>query len=143
MSFRRDLCKYPAYPSCNVTCPQPFVDVCNQPCVTSCGDSSVVVYPPPVVVRFPGPILATCPQESIVGSSEPLGIGSSLGYQGSYLSGSSYGYKGSLGLCGSMTLYNDRKSYTPGLSLGRGCSDPCSSRWLNMYGCGPRQTQQE
>uniref|UniRef100_A0A674JHR6 Keratin n=1 Tax=Terrapene triunguis TaxID=2587831 RepID=A0A674JHR6_9SAUR len=135
MSFCRDLCKYPSYPSCDVTCPQPFVDACNQPCVTSCGDSSVVVYPPPVVVRFPGPILATCPQESIVGSSEPLGIGSSFGYRGSYLSGSSYGYK---------SLYNDKRSYTPGLSsLGRGCSDPCSSRWLNMYGCGPRQTQQE
>ncbi|CAM4675435.1 unnamed protein product, partial [Lepidochelys olivacea] len=113
MSFSTDLCKYPSYPSCNVTCPQPFVDACNQPCFTSCGDSSVVVYPPPVVVRFPGPILATCPQESVVGSSEPLGIGSSFGYRGAYLSGSSYDNKGSLGAC---ALYNDRRSYAPGLS---------------------------
>uniref|UniRef100_A0A8C8SCF6 Uncharacterized protein n=1 Tax=Pelusios castaneus TaxID=367368 RepID=A0A8C8SCF6_9SAUR len=122
MSFHTNLCTYPSYPSCNVTCPQPIVDACNKPCVTSCGDSSAVVYPPPVVVMFPGPILATCPQESIVGTSEPLGIGSSFGYRSSYLSCSSYGSKGFHGYggsCGSQSLHSYRSS---GLTITcRGC----------------------
>ncbi|NXC38713.1 KRFA protein, partial [Penelope pileata] len=60
---------------CEVSCPQPYADACSQPCVTSCGDSRAIVYPPPVVITFPGPILSSCPQESIVGSSAPLGLG--------------------------------------------------------------------
>ncbi|NXT96694.1 KRFJ protein, partial [Anhinga rufa] len=72
-----------------VACPQPIASAWNEPCVTSCGDSRAVVYPPPVVITFPGPILSSCPQESVVGSSAPTAIGSSLGY------GGSYGYRGS------------------------------------------------
>ncbi|NXX95891.1 KRFJ protein, partial [Centropus bengalensis] len=72
-----------------VACPQPIAGAWNEPCVTSCGDSRAVVYPPPVVITFPGPILSSCPQESVVGSSAPYPIGSSLGY------GGSYGYRGS------------------------------------------------
>ncbi|NXI06456.1 KRFA protein, partial [Pachycephala philippinensis] len=64
---------------CDVSCPQPLAGAWNQPCVTSCGDSRAVVYPPPVVITFPGPILSSCPQESIVGSSFPSGMGSSIG----------------------------------------------------------------
>ncbi|KFV96836.1 Beta-keratin-related protein, partial [Eurypyga helias] len=74
---------------CEVTCPQPVTNAWNETCVTSCGDSRAVVYPPPVVVTFPGPILSSCPQESIVGSSAPAAIETSLGY------GASYGYRGS------------------------------------------------
>ncbi|CAM5174700.1 unnamed protein product, partial [Eretmochelys imbricata] len=79
-------------------CPRPCIDVRNEPCVTSCGDSSAVVYAPPVVVRFPGPTLATCPQDSIVGTTIPnlpirIGVpyGSSGGFRGSIGSGGSYG----------------------------------------------------
>uniref|UniRef100_A0A669QKI7 Keratin n=1 Tax=Phasianus colchicus TaxID=9054 RepID=A0A669QKI7_PHACC len=68
---------------CEVTCPQPYADACSQPCITSCGDSRAIVYPPPVVITFPGPILSSCPQESIVGTSAPLELGSSFGH-GSY-----------------------------------------------------------
>ncbi|NWW24377.1 KRFA protein, partial [Falcunculus frontatus] len=67
---------------CEVSCPQPLANAWSQPCVTSCGDSRAVVHPPPVVITFPGPILSSCPQESIVGSSFPSGIGSSFGYGG-------------------------------------------------------------
>nr|XP_025974711.1 feather keratin 4-like [Dromaius novaehollandiae]XP_025974741.1 feather keratin 4-like [Dromaius novaehollandiae] len=77
-------------PPCAVTCPQPWVNACNEPCVTSCGDSRAVVYPPPVVITFPGPILSSCPQESYVGTSEPLGLGSAGGLGGSLLSGGSF-----------------------------------------------------
>ncbi|NWS80194.1 KRSC protein, partial [Toxostoma redivivum] len=63
---------------CEVSCPQPYADAWSQPCVTSCGDSRAVVYPPPVVITFPGPILSSCPQESIVGTSFPPGIGNSF-----------------------------------------------------------------
>ncbi|NWV99462.1 KRFA protein, partial [Machaerirhynchus nigripectus] len=64
---------------CEVSCPQPLAGAWNQPCVTSCGDSRAVVYPPPVVITFPGPILSSCPQESVVGSSFPSGMGNSFG----------------------------------------------------------------
>ncbi|NXJ71634.1 KRFA protein, partial [Rostratula benghalensis] len=76
---------------CDVACPQPYTNAWSQPCVTSCGDSRAVVYPPPVVITFPGPILSSCPQESFVGTSTPLGIGSSLGYGGSLEGQSSIG----------------------------------------------------
>ncbi|NXC72886.1 KRFJ protein, partial [Anhinga anhinga] len=71
--------RQPCYSPCDVICPQPCVDAWNQPCVTSCGDSRAVVYPPPVAITFPGPILSSCPQESYVGTSFPVEIGSSFG----------------------------------------------------------------
>ncbi|XP_021232444.1 feather keratin B-4-like [Numida meleagris] len=85
MAFYRQPCdnSRPLLP-CEVSCPQPYADACSQPCVTSCGDSRAIVYPPPVVITFPGPILSSCPQESIVGSSAPLKLGSSFS-QGSCL----------------------------------------------------------
>ncbi|NXY81425.1 KRFJ protein, partial [Alcedo cyanopectus] len=70
-----------------VTCPQPFANAWNEPCVTSCGDSRAVVYPPPVVITFPGPILSSCPQESFVGSSAPVGPIQPRGLQGSLVYG--------------------------------------------------------
>lgn len=84
MSFWSQQLSSRCLPPCEVTCPQPYADACSQPCVTSCGDSRAVVYPPPVVITFPGPILSSCPQESIVGTSAPLELGSSFG-QGNYL----------------------------------------------------------
>ncbi|NXM75269.1 KRSC protein, partial [Serilophus lunatus] len=75
---------------CEVTCPQPCVDAWSQPCVTSCGDSRAVVFPPPVSIVFPGPILSSCPQESIVGTSCPVGLGSSFGYGSSLAAQSSW-----------------------------------------------------
>ncbi|NWV44036.1 KRFA protein, partial [Grantiella picta] len=75
---------------CEVSCPQPLASAWNQPCVTSCGDSRAVIHPPPVVITFPGPILASCPQESIVGSSAPCGPGAFLASRGSY--GNSYSF---------------------------------------------------
>ncbi|XP_038239076.1 scale keratin-like [Dermochelys coriacea] len=79
-------------------CPRPCIDVRNEPCVTSCGDSSAVVYAPPVVVRFPGPTLATCPQDSIVGTTLPnlparagVPYSSGGGFRGSIGSGVTYG----------------------------------------------------
>uniref|UniRef100_A0A672TFY1 Keratin n=1 Tax=Strigops habroptila TaxID=2489341 RepID=A0A672TFY1_STRHB len=89
MSSYRQLCNYQCSTPSEVACPQPITNAWNEPCVTSCGDSRAVVYPPPVVITFPGPILSSCPQESIVGSSAPAAIGTSLGY------GGSYGYRGS------------------------------------------------
>ncbi|KFP84491.1 Feather keratin 4, partial [Apaloderma vittatum] len=101
----RDLC-VPYSSPCEVTCPQPLANTCNDVCVTSCDDSRAVVYPPPVVLTFPGPVLTSCPQESVVGSCEPLGLarpGSCLGYggygsgaglRGSILFGGSNGYGG-------------------------------------------------
>ena len=85
MAFYRQPCNYgrPLLP-CEVTCPQPYTNACSQPCITSCGDSRAIVCPPPVVITFPGPILSSCPQESIVGTSAPLELGSSFG-QGNYL----------------------------------------------------------
>ncbi|NWT75249.1 KRFA protein, partial [Prunella himalayana] len=63
---------------CAVSCPQPCADAWSQPCVTSCGDSRAVIHPPPVVITFPGPTLSSCPQESIVGSAFPVGMGNSF-----------------------------------------------------------------
>ncbi|NWX56395.1 KRFA protein, partial [Promerops cafer] len=63
---------------CAVSCPQPVASACSQPCVTSCGDSRAVIHPPPVVITFPGPILSSCPQESVVGSAFPAGMGNSF-----------------------------------------------------------------
>ncbi|NXS08016.1 KRSC protein, partial [Neodrepanis coruscans] len=75
-------------PRCEVTCPQPCVDAWNQPCVTSCGDSRALIQPPPVLITFPGPILSSCPQESVVGSSFPLGLERPVGLQSSLVYGS-------------------------------------------------------
>ena len=90
MAFYRQPCNYgrPLLP-CEVTCPQPYTNACSQPCITSCGDSRAIVCPPPVVITFPGPILSSCPQESIVGSSAPLGLDQPRGLQGSTIYGSS------------------------------------------------------
>ncbi|XP_029882015.1 beta-keratin-related protein-like [Aquila chrysaetos chrysaetos] len=76
-------------PPCKMACLQPITNAWNQPCVTSCGDSRAVVYPPPVVITFPGPILSSCPQESFVGTSAPLGLGRPRGLQGSLIYGGS------------------------------------------------------
>ncbi|NXE42906.1 KRFA protein, partial [Ptilorrhoa leucosticta] len=79
---------------CEVSCPQPLASAWNQPCVTSCGDSGAVIHPPPVLITFPGPILSSCPQESVVGSAFPSGMGSSFGYgvvQSSCEPGASFG----------------------------------------------------
>ncbi|NXG39535.1 KRFA protein, partial [Dromaius novaehollandiae] len=91
-SFYRGMISSRCLAPCEVTCPRPIANAWSQPCVTSCGDSRAVIYPPPVVVTFPGPILSSCPQESVVGSSAPSGVGSFLGSQGSYESGSLYNF---------------------------------------------------
>ncbi|NXY76483.1 KRSC protein, partial [Glareola pratincola] len=110
MSFSSQQLSSRCFPPCEVTCPQPIADAWNQPCVTSCGDSRAVVYPPPVVITFPGPILSSCPQESIVGSSSPLGPGRPRGLQGSLVYG------------GSLSSY----------------SSSSSQLWSKRYGgCGP------
>ncbi|XP_074837249.1 scale keratin-like [Carettochelys insculpta] len=127
MSCSRDLCcpRLPYYPD---ICPDPYVDARNEPCVTSCGDSSAVVYPPPVVVKFPGPILATCPQDSIVGTTLPnlpYGYGGSSGsggFGGSFGSGSVYGGSSGGGYGG---LYSYGRRY------GRNCYS------YRFGGCGP------
>ncbi|NXA26593.1 KRFJ protein, partial [Ibidorhyncha struthersii] len=82
---------------CEASCPMPYANAWSQPCVTSCGDSRAVVYPPPVVITFPGPILSSCPQESIVGTSAPLEIGSSFGNGKSLEAQSSLGSGAPLG----------------------------------------------
>ncbi|XP_008498502.1 scale keratin [Calypte anna] len=87
MSFSSQQLSSRCFAPCEVSCPQPLADSWNQPCVTSCGDSRAVVQPPPVVITFPGPILSTCPQESIVGSSAPVGMGFPQGLQGSRVYG--------------------------------------------------------
>ncbi|NXX85812.1 KRFJ protein, partial [Urocolius indicus] len=97
MSSYRQICSYGSYSPCEVSCCQPIADAWSQPCVTSCGDSRAVVYPPPVAITFPGPILSSCPQESFVGSSAPLEIGSSFGYGSSLGAQSSYGSSTYLG----------------------------------------------
>uniref|UniRef100_A0A8C8SP99 Keratin n=1 Tax=Pelusios castaneus TaxID=367368 RepID=A0A8C8SP99_9SAUR len=112
MSSCKDLCCPPPQYCPNI-CPDPYADAWNEPCVTSCGDSSAVVYPPPVLVRFPGPILATCPQDSIVGTTLP---NVPYGYGSSYGGGSSgglvsyrHGYGGaSGGAYGSSSVYGRR-----------------------------------
>ncbi|NXI55687.1 KRFA protein, partial [Chloroceryle aenea] len=120
MSSYRQSCTYGSYSPCEVTCPQPYADAWNQPCVTSCGDSRAVVYPPPVAIVFPGPILSSCPQESIVGTSAPLEIGSSFGYGGSLNTQSSFGSSTSLGGRFSYPCYSRR--YT---TYRRGSCGPC------------------
>ncbi|KFR13750.1 Feather keratin 4, partial [Opisthocomus hoazin] len=82
-----DLC-IPYSSPCKVTCPQPFANACNEQCVTSCDDSRAVAYPSPVALTFPGLILSSCPQESVVGSCGPVGVGHLFG------SGSCLGYRG-------------------------------------------------
>ncbi|KAG6921155.1 keratin [Chelydra serpentina] len=113
MSSSKALC-YPRPPCYPDICPDPYVDAWNEPCVTSCGDSSAVVYAPPVVVRFPGPILATCPQDSVVGSTLPnlpYGYGGPYG-GGAYGGGYGAGYGGGYGgLCGYGRRYG-RKCYS-------------------------------
>ncbi|NXI70389.1 KRFJ protein, partial [Anseranas semipalmata] len=118
MSSYRQLISSRCLAPCEVTCPQPIVNACSQPCVTSCGDSRAVIYPPPVVVNFPGPILSSCPQESFVGSSEPVGIGSSFGYMSS---------QGPRGFYDSRSLYNYGRSYSSYGSSGYGARScrPC------------------
>ncbi|XP_065516172.1 scale keratin-like isoform X2 [Lathamus discolor] len=120
MSFNGQVCNYGSYSPCDVSCPPPYANAwSNQPCVTSCGDSRAVVYPPPVAIVFPGPILSSCPQESIVGTSAPLEIGSSFGYGSSQDAQSSFG---------------------SGTSLGGRYSYPCYSRRYTTYrsgSCGP------
>ncbi|NXK56467.1 KRFJ protein, partial [Chauna torquata] len=118
MSSYRQMISSRCLAPCEVTCPQPIVNACSQPCVTSCGDSRAVIYPPPVVMTFPGPILSSCPQESIVGSSAPAGIGSSFGYM------SSQGPRGSYD---SRILYNYGRSYSSYGSSGYGAGScrPC------------------
>ncbi|NXS34909.1 KRSC protein, partial [Pomatostomus ruficeps] len=69
---------------CEVSCSQPVAEAWSQPCVTSCGDSRALVQPPPVLITFPGPILSSCPQDSLVGSSFPLGMGASCTSFGSF-----------------------------------------------------------
>ncbi|NWT92417.1 KRFA protein, partial [Urocynchramus pylzowi] len=79
---------------CPVSCPPPVASAWSQPCVTSCGDSRAVIHPPPVLITFPGPILSSCPQESIVGSAFPAGMGNSFesgGVQSSCEPGASSG----------------------------------------------------
>ncbi|NWU98874.1 KRFD protein, partial [Upupa epops] len=93
MSSYRQIISFRCLAPCEVTCPQPIANTWNQSCVTSCDDSRAVIYPPPVVMTFPGPILSSCPQESIVGSSAPTSIGSSLGSSGSCGSRSWYNYR--------------------------------------------------
>ncbi|NWU71939.1 KRFJ protein, partial [Pterocles burchelli] len=88
MSFSSQQLSSRCFQPCEVTCPQPLAEAWSQPCVTSCGDSRAVVYPPPVVVTFPGPILASCPQESFVGTSFPVGLSQPRGLQGSLIYGS-------------------------------------------------------
>ncbi|NXA57118.1 KRFJ protein, partial [Nothocercus julius] len=118
MSFCREMISSRCLPPCEVTCPQPIANAWNQPCVTSCGDSRAVIYPPPVVMTFPGPILSSCPQESVVGSSAPAGIGSSFG---------SMSFLGSRGLYGSGSLYNYGRPYSSygSARYGFGSCRPC------------------
>ncbi|XP_009582329.1 PREDICTED: scale keratin-like [Fulmarus glacialis] len=115
MSSYRQMISSRCLAPCEVTCPQPIADAWSQPCVTSCGDSRAVIYPPPVVMTFPGPILSSCPQESIVGSSAPSGIGSL------------FGSMSSLGPSGSRSLYNYGRSYSSYGSSGYGFGScrPC------------------
>ncbi|NWH17476.1 KRFJ protein, partial [Grus americana] len=130
MSYCGDLC-VPYSSPCEVTCPQPLTNACNELCVTSCDDSRAVIYPPPVVLTFPGPILSSCPQESVVGSCGPLGVGHPCG-SGGYLGyrgyGNAAGLRGSI-LFGGSNGYggacNYSRSYNSGYSsLGRGNFSP-------------------
>ncbi|XP_030398280.1 scale keratin-like [Gopherus evgoodei] len=120
MSSSKALC-YPRPPCYPDICPDPYVNAWNEPCITSCGDSSAVVYAPPVVVRFPGPILATCPQDSVVGSTLPNLLN---GYGGPYGGGSFSGSVGSGGAYGG--------GYGGGYGAGYG------SGYGGLYGYGKR-----
>uniref|UniRef100_K7F9M0 Keratin n=1 Tax=Pelodiscus sinensis TaxID=13735 RepID=K7F9M0_PELSI len=109
--------KFPCAPRCYPCpdiCPEPCAYVCNEPCVTSCGDSTAVVYAPPVAVRFPGPILATCPQDSVVGTTLPRGGGSGV------FGGGSGGGAGGLGGLGGGYCYGSSSG-----GYGRHCSYTC------------------
>ncbi|NXF79675.1 KRFJ protein, partial [Sclerurus mexicanus] len=116
MSFYRQMCPSSSFSPCEVSCPQPYADAWSQPCVTSCGDSRAVVYPPPVSIVFPGPILSSCPQESVVGSSAPLGLGGSFGY------GSSVGAQSS---CESLYGRYSYPSYSRYSTYRGGSCRPC------------------
>ncbi|XP_051497185.1 feather keratin Cos1-1/Cos1-3/Cos2-1-like [Apus apus] len=116
MSSYRQVCNFSSCSPCEVTCPQPYANAWNQPCVTSCGDSHAVVYPPPVAITFPGPILSTCPQESFVGTSAPLEIGSSSAYGSS--AQSCFGSSSSLGGRFSYPCYSRRYTTYRGGSCG-------------------------
>ncbi|NWH44305.1 KRSC protein, partial [Fregata magnificens] len=98
-------------PPCEIACPQPIANAWSQPCVTSCGDSRAVVYPPPVVITFPGPILSSCPQESIVGTSSPVGLCRPRGLQGSLVYGGSFSF-------GYGSSVDAQSSFGSGASLG-------------------------
>ncbi|NWS63716.1 KRFJ protein, partial [Chunga burmeisteri] len=102
MSFCSQQLSSRCSPPCEMACPQPVASACSQPCVTSCRDSRAVVYPPPVVITFPGPILSSCPQESFVGTSAPLGLGGPRGLQGSLV------YGGFLSSSSSRQLWSQR-----------------------------------
>lgn len=143
MLYCRDVC-IPYSSPCDVTCPPPFARACNELCVTSCNDSRAIVYPPPVVLTSPGPILSSCPQESIVGSTGPLGIGvpfgpgGCFGYRGY---GNPVGLRGSLlfgGGYGSGSACNYSRSYSSAYPpVGRGYCGPYSYRLYSQAGSGP------
>ncbi|NXJ15931.1 KRFJ protein, partial [Odontophorus gujanensis] len=114
MSYCGDVCM-PYSSPCDVTCPPPLARACNELCVTSCDDSRAIVYPPPVVLTFPGPILSSCPQESVVGSAGPLGIGVPFGSMVSKGYDNPVGLRGSLlfeGAYGSGSTCNYSRSYS-------------------------------
>uniref|UniRef100_A0A674JHU4 Keratin n=1 Tax=Terrapene triunguis TaxID=2587831 RepID=A0A674JHU4_9SAUR len=138
--------------SCNNECytpgalpgPRPVTHSNNEPCVRQCPDSVAVIQPSPVAVTLPGPILSSFPQQTVVESLGPAGIGGLLGSGGSYGYGGSLGYGGYLnygGSCGSSRLCNHGGSYSSGLSsLGSGYCSPYSYRGFNGYhggSCGP------
>ncbi|KAM6269204.1 feather beta keratin-like [Porphyrio hochstetteri] len=58
--------------------PQPLVTSCSQPCFRRCGDSTTIIQPPSVVVTLPGPILSSYPQNTTVGSTASVTVGSYL-----------------------------------------------------------------
>ncbi|XP_027563824.1 feather keratin 4-like [Neopelma chrysocephalum] len=114
MSFCSQLSSRCSLP-CEVQCPQPVADAWSQPCVTSCGDSRAVLYPPPVSIVFPGPILSSCPQESVVGTSLPVGPAGSFGWGSSGGAQSSWGSGASLAGRYSYPCYSRYSTY-PGMS---------------------------
>ncbi|NXA84940.1 KRSC protein, partial [Thryothorus ludovicianus] len=58
-----------------VRCPRPVAESSNEPCVQQCPESRALLLPPPVLVTLPGPVLSTCPQQSLVASAGPAGLG--------------------------------------------------------------------
>ncbi|CAM4693534.1 unnamed protein product, partial [Lepidochelys olivacea] len=118
MSCSKALCCLPQDYYADI-CPCPCIDVCNEPCVTSCGDSTAVVFVPPVIVRFQRPTFATCPQDSIVGTTIP-----NLPARPSSFSGSSGGFSGSFGYGGRLWWWF--KGWTQGWLGGSYCyGGPC------------------